>query len=647
MQFKHPEFLYALFLLLIPIIVHLFHLRRFKKEAFTNVKFLKKVQLQTRRSSQLKKWLTLLARLLALAAIILAFTRPFIPHSEEALKEKETIIYIDNSFSMQQKGEQGELLKQAIQQVLQTVPEDMNLSILTNDQEFRNEPLSEMKNELLEIDYSPATANFKTIALKSKNLFSDRTETSKQFVAISDFQEKNLKDYPEFESDINVQFIQLKGVDQLNFSVDSVYIPTRETNSSELEVKLGASRKNSETLPVSLYGENGDLIAKSSAGFDRDTTAVANFSIPEDATDLAGYVEIEDNSLKFDNTAYFSLQKPEKINIVVLNSDTENTQFLRKIYEKPEFSFTAMNLNELDYNNFENADLILLNELETIPNGLENIFEDHLENGGSITIIPSGKSDLNAYNKLLLQLQVGSFSDFQNNELKITSINFSHPLYADVFDGEVKNFQYPKVEGSFNYRSTGGNTILSYNNGRDFLTAKNHTYIFSAPLNSANANFKQSPLVVPTFYNMAKQSLQLPQLSYTLGKSNTVMLPTELERDEVLELTNDEESFIPQQRRYNNKVEITLIDLPEKAGTYHLLKNQEKEGHLSFNYDRTENQLTFSDLSIYPEAAINYNIKEFFTAEINKNEVDHLWKWFVIFAVIFLLIEVCLLKFLK
>ncbi len=41
MQFKNPEILYALFLLLIPIIVHLFQLRKFQKVAFTNVAFLK------------------------------------------------------------------------------------------------------------------------------------------------------------------------------------------------------------------------------------------------------------------------------------------------------------------------------------------------------------------------------------------------------------------------------------------------------------------------------------------------------------------------------------------------------------------------------------------------------------------------------
>ena len=76
MQFKYPELLWALLLLLIPIIIHLFQLRRFQKEAFTNVKLLKHIKLQTRKSSQLKKWLTLLTRLLLLACIIVAFTQP-------------------------------------------------------------------------------------------------------------------------------------------------------------------------------------------------------------------------------------------------------------------------------------------------------------------------------------------------------------------------------------------------------------------------------------------------------------------------------------------------------------------------------------------------------------------------------------------
>jgi hypothetical protein len=127
MQFKHPELLYALFFLIIPILIHLFQLRRFQKVEFTNVKFLKSVKLQTRKSSQLKKWLTLLTRMLLLACIIIAFAQPFIPNTEDFNDAQETVIYLDNSFSMQAKGSNGSLLNGAIQDIINTIPENRRL----------------------------------------------------------------------------------------------------------------------------------------------------------------------------------------------------------------------------------------------------------------------------------------------------------------------------------------------------------------------------------------------------------------------------------------------------------------------------------------------------------------------------------------
>ena len=77
MQFKHPEILYALLLLIIPILVHLFQLQRFVKVPFTNVKLLKTIEKQTRKSARLKKWLILLARLLVFTCLIFAFAQPY------------------------------------------------------------------------------------------------------------------------------------------------------------------------------------------------------------------------------------------------------------------------------------------------------------------------------------------------------------------------------------------------------------------------------------------------------------------------------------------------------------------------------------------------------------------------------------------
>ncbi len=110
MQFKNPEILYALFLLLIPILIHLFQLRRYKKTPFTNVAFLETVIQNTRKSSTLKKWLVLCTRLLALTFLIFAFAEPFIPNTERALQPQETVIFIDNSFSMQATGKKATYL---------------------------------------------------------------------------------------------------------------------------------------------------------------------------------------------------------------------------------------------------------------------------------------------------------------------------------------------------------------------------------------------------------------------------------------------------------------------------------------------------------------------------------------------------------
>ena len=59
MQFVNPLFLIALSAIIIPILIHLFNFRQFKKVYFTNVAFLREIQQETRKQSRLKQWLIL------------------------------------------------------------------------------------------------------------------------------------------------------------------------------------------------------------------------------------------------------------------------------------------------------------------------------------------------------------------------------------------------------------------------------------------------------------------------------------------------------------------------------------------------------------------------------------------------------------
>ena len=154
MQFKNPEILYALFLLLVPILIHLFQLRRFKKTPFTNVVFLQKVIQNTRKSSSIKKWLILAIRLIALACLVIAFAQPYFPASSRATKPKETIVFVDNSYSMQATGKKGNLLTEASQDLLSHLPDDQLVTLVTWDEVFKKFNVQKDRNILIDLDFT-------------------------------------------------------------------------------------------------------------------------------------------------------------------------------------------------------------------------------------------------------------------------------------------------------------------------------------------------------------------------------------------------------------------------------------------------------------------------------------------------------------
>ena len=170
MAFKNIAVLYGLFLLLIPILIHLFQFRKFKSTPFTNVAFLKKIELQSRKSSQLKKWLVLLSRLLMLSAIILAFAEPFIPAKTKKYEDHTLNVYLDNSLSMQHKNQGISLFEQAKQELLQYLPKDKTFNLVTNNHTYSNISINEFQDELFDLEYSPTQPDFKEIYLNVERL---------------------------------------------------------------------------------------------------------------------------------------------------------------------------------------------------------------------------------------------------------------------------------------------------------------------------------------------------------------------------------------------------------------------------------------------------------------------------------------------
>ena len=121
MKFLFPAFLFALFSIAIPIIIHLFSFRRYKTIYFSHVGFLKNIKKESQKKSRLKQILILVARILTLFFLVMAFSQPYVPVDKTMKKQSNQLvaIYIDNSFSMNALSETGQLLERARKKTLE------------------------------------------------------------------------------------------------------------------------------------------------------------------------------------------------------------------------------------------------------------------------------------------------------------------------------------------------------------------------------------------------------------------------------------------------------------------------------------------------------------------------------------------------
>ncbi|MDQ7960837.1 vWA domain-containing protein [Flavobacterium lindanitolerans] len=646
MQFKHPEILYFLFLLVIPILVHLFQLRRFKKEYFTNVHFLKELAIQTRKSSRLKKWLLLLTRLFLLACLIIAFAQPFFQAKDSKGITNEMFIVLDNSFSMQAKGKQGELMKRAVQELLENVPENQTFSLITNSETFWNTDIKSIQRELQNLKYSASPFVLDNLMAKIK---SRKSPYNKDIVIITDAVGLQPKQLKNIDSTSNAYFIIPKAEQKNNVAIDSVFIQQALDNFYEIGIKLSSYGDNEKDIPISLYN-NKKLVAKTIVNFEGKEKSI-NFTIPKG--DFNGYAAIDDNALQYDNQLFFSISKPQKMNIVSIGQP-EKSSFLKKIYSDNEFIFSNFDLKTLDYNILEKQDAIILNEVPEVPQALQTTLKTFVEKGGNLIVIPSSESSISNLNSLMGNFGKIQFKSLENGEKLVTKIAFNHPLYSTVFEKKIDNFQYPNVSSAYSV-SSAYPSILSFEDQNAFLTAIQNpvssVYVFSAPLNKNNSNFQNSPLIVPTFYNMALSSQKTGISALTIGENSPFLIDASLSKDEIVEIKNlseeTNEKFIPMQQILNNKVKLTFNDFPQEAGNFGVYKQDNLLKEISFNYARTESNIATSNESVLSDYNVIGSIDEVFdTLQTNRTD-NEIWKWFVFLTLLFLVTEILIQKFVK
>lgn len=681
MEFVNPGFLYGLFALSIPVIIHLFNFRRFKKIYFTNVSFIRELKLQTQKQSRLKHLLILLMRLLAVAAIVLAFAQPYFPVTENIVQQNRqnaVSVYIDNSFSMQAVSGKGTLLDEArdkAREIGSVYKTSDVFQLITNDFEGRDQRFISKDEFLQRVDEVTVSSVVKTlpdVISRQEQILKDQAAENKTAYNISDFQDGILQgDFLALDSSINKIFIPMKGINTSNLYIDTCWFetPVQQLNQpAALHVVVkNSSGNNFEQIPVKLLinGKQRGL-ASFDVSANEKTEVVISFTNNEPGIQHA-VLEISDFAITFDDKLWFSFAVSSQTPVLCINGDAENP-YLNSLFKKDSlFLYENMNEANIAFSDFKRFRLIILNELKSVSSGLIQHLVPFVQNGGSLVVLPSSRTGGEVYNELLGIIKAGSYASLDTANTKISYINLEHPLYSGVFDEIPENLDLPAVSQfypiSFDSRTL-QETILELQRGGTFMSVfgaeRGKVYVFAVPFDAAFSNFPLHAIFVPTLFKIAVSSVLQEALYADIGGNEMISIPDlEAGNEEVLRLKDMNSDFevIPERRFTQTSCDLFLHGQIRQAGNYMLLRDQQPLKGFSFNYNRIESEMVFYSTARLEEFIENNNLyntkvlesadKPFVQALIEFNQGIRLWKLFVVLALLFLLAEGLMLRLWK
>jgi hypothetical protein len=684
MSFLYPYILWGLLAVTIPVIIHLFNFRKFRKIYFTNVRFLEELKQQTRKQSKLRHLLVMMARILAIAALILAFAQPYIPRVKNAARPdaiNQVNVYIDNSFSMEALGTNGPLLEEAkirAREIASAYRSSDLFMLTTNEFEGRYQRWMS-KEEFLqmvdEIQPTPAVRTVSEVTGRQYESFTDAPGQAKACYLVSDFQ-LSMADFENMKPDslLTVWLVPLQASRTENLYIDSCWFvsPVYQLNQG---VKLVAriindSETNYEKVPLKLM-VNGKQ--KALASFDIQPGAFRDVELPFTNYEngiQSGTLEISDYPVIFDDQMFLTYNVAGSIPVLSINGQDESP-YLNSLFGKDSaFLFVNNSYKNIDYDRLLDYNLIVLNELNELSSGLIQELTGYLENGGSILFIPAPKADMVSQREFLSSVGSNYYLNYRTEETRVSELDLNNPVFADVFektatgDRTLDNTDLPVVKSFYEISrqlQSSQMVVMTMLNGKAFLTresvGKGLVYLLAVPLEEQFSNFARHAVFVPAIYRIALLSAASDPLYYIIGRDNKIELSnTYINGDNTLKIVSQagDFDFIPGLQNLDKKLNIRIYNQVRKAGQYELLKNNEILKGLSFNYNRKESAMKFESRTELQDLISRYSLTNTrIIAEMGKplseaikdmNQGTRLWKLFIILALGFLAVEIFLLR---
>ena len=617
---------FALFLL-VPILVHLFDFRKAKRIYFSSVKYIASLNSRTKSKSRLKYFLILSNRILFFTTVLVLIWILLNQDRYQNFTVGSVAVYYDNSISSTLN--EGNL---AFENGLSLLTEKVNpIYYFDNRGKFlisKNVAFSRQ-------------GSFSLTGMDSDKLLHRMNESpASSFYLFSDFQSVNLPQLKESfqDSSNNYELFLTNELNSIrNVYVDNLYLRPNEEDISELSILVGFGVNNmtSGSIVVKLMQDKRQL-----SSVVKDITELDNVRF-DISKELYGQYEIviDGDDVAYDNTFHFSISEQSKTRIALI--DPDGRRLLKEVYGNKElFDVTHQDFRNPDYGSLKNADLVVVSNLYAMP---EN-FKEQLP-GVNFIVFPSDSIDTESYESFLGLRLIND-----DKELEEINVDVRHPLFKGVFENNVEFNRQPReislfrVEGEYE-------SVIEYRGGTPFLLSKGEVYFFNASFKPSTSTFQSNAMFLPIMYQIAFASTGNIETPYYYP-GDKMILSVEVS-DVPIKVIGSDYEVIPD---FNSLGSETVLELPQEImpGKYFVMQNSDTLQHIALNIPGEESKMSAPDLKAIQEAFADksyVSVSQIFEGNISQVFTDEsqssLWKYALILAMLLLLTETVLHRYLK
>ena len=217
-----------------------------------------------------------------------------------------------------------------------------------------------------------------------------------------------------------------------------------------------------------------------------------------------------------------------------------------------------------------------------------------------------------------------------------------------------------------------GEKILTFKNLQNFITStqasQGRIYLCASPLDKSYGNFAEHAFFVPTMFKIAAMSTKQERAAYNFSEGSISLELANSKKEATYKLKNvstpnNKIEIIPVQRIVGNTLTLELPKSSQlidnqvlESGYYELQLDGKTEKLLAFNHDNEESKLDFytpEELKTFFAGQKNVTIfdnlldGDFVKTFQESNVGTSLWKYCIMLALAFLLIEILLIRFVK